>query len=217
VTIRVVVADDQTLVRVGLCGIVGSAADLTVVGEATTGVEAVELARRERPDVVLMDIRMPEMDGLAATELITRSTSARVLVLTTFDLDEYVYRALQAGASGFLLKDTPPLDLLTAVRVAAAGDALLAPSVTRRLIDEFIARPELRRAAPEALRSITSREREVLTLVAEGLTNTEIGRRLRVTTGTAKTHVGNLLSKLNARDRVQLVIIAYRTGLVTAQ
>jgi DNA-binding NarL/FixJ family response regulator len=219
-TIRVLVADDQHLVRAGLRGIVDSATDLTVMGEASNGMQAVDLARRERPDVVLMDIRMPDMDGLEATRLITGSTRVQVLILTTFDLDEYVYQALRGGASGFLLKDTPPRDLLAAIRVIAAGDALLAPSITRRLIQEFAARPEPSRPAQpghEALKSITERERQVLTLVAEGLSNTEIGHRLHITPGTAKTHVGNLLTKLDARDRVHLVILAYHTGLVTVR
>jgi DNA-binding NarL/FixJ family response regulator len=219
-TIRVLVADDQHLVRAGLCGIVDSAADLTVMGEASNGMQAVDLARRERPDVVLMDIRMPDMDGLEATRLITGSTGVQVLILTTFDLDEYVYQALRGGASGFLLKDTPPRDLLAAIRVIAAGDALLAPSITRRLIREFAERPEPSRAVQsghDALKSITERERQVLTLVAEGLSNNEIGQRLHITPGTAKTHVGNLLTKLDARDRVHLVILAYRTGLVTVR
>jgi DNA-binding NarL/FixJ family response regulator len=188
VTIRVLVVDDQQLIRAGLRGIVESAGDLTVVDEAGTGVQAVQLTRRHRPDVVLMDIRMPDMDGLEATRLITATTQARVLVVTTFDLDEYVYAALRAGAGGFLLKDTAPADLLAAVRIVAAGDALRSPGITRRLIAEFAARPELR---------------------------PELGQRLHITPGTAKTHVGNLLTKLDARDRVQLVILAYRTGLVT--
>jgi DNA-binding NarL/FixJ family response regulator len=217
VTIRIIVADDQHLIRAGLRGIVDSAGDLAVVGDAATGVQAVELARRHRPDVVLMDIRMPQMDGLEATRLITATTAVRVLVLTTFDLDEYVYAALRAGASGFLLKDTAPVDLLAAVRIVAAGDALLSPGVTRRLIAEFAARPEPPAVptVPTALGSITERERQVLALVAEGLSNTEIGQRLHITAGTAKTHVGNLLTKLDARDRIQLVILAYRTGLMT--
>jgi DNA-binding NarL/FixJ family response regulator len=218
VTIRVLVADDQHLMRAGLRGIVDTAADLTVIAEASTGLQAVDLARRERPDVVLMDIRMPDMDGLEATRLITASTGVRVLILTTFDLDDYVYEALRAGASGFLLKDTPPADLLAAVRVIASGDALLAPSITRRLIAEFAARPEPPgpgaagpgAAGPDPLASITDRERQVLALVAEGLSNAEIARRLHIAPGTAKTHVGNLLSKLNARDRVHLVIYAHR-------
>lgn len=220
-TIRVVVADDQTLVRTGICGIVDTAPDLTVVGEAATGVQAAELARRERPDVVLMDIRMPDMDGLEATRLITAgspgSSDVRVLMLTTFDLDEYVYGALRGGASGFLLKDTPPLELLAAIRVIAGGDALLAPGITRRLIKEFAARPATSsHPGPGVLAVITKREREVLMLVAEGLSNSEIAERLHIGPGTAKSHVGHLLTKLDARDRVQLVILAYRTGLVTA-
>ena len=216
-TIRVVVADDQHLVRAGLRGIVDTAADLTVVGEAGSGREAVELARRELPDVILMDIRMPGMDGLEATRLITASTGVRVLILTTFDLDDYVYQALRGGAGGFLLKDTPPADLLAAIRVIAAGDALLAPGITRRLIAEFAARPGPSRPAPrhDMLGSITDRERQVLTLVADGLSNAEIAERLHITQGTAKTHVGNLLTKLDSRDRVHLVILAYRTGLAT--
>ena len=214
-TIHVVVADDQALVRAGLCGIVDTAPDLAVVGAASTGREAVELVRELKPDVVLMDIRMPDLDGLEATRLITASSSVKVLILTTFDLDEYVYAALRGGASGFLLKDTPPPDLYAAIRIVAAGDALLDPGVTRRLIKEFAARPASPRP-PEsrALSEITQREREVLLLVAEGLSNTEIADRLHIGTGTAKTHIAHLLTKLDARDRVQLVIIAYRTGLV---
>ncbi|WP_190090421.1 response regulator [Streptomyces melanogenes] len=219
--IRVVVADNQALVRAGLCGTVETAPDLTVVGEAVTGIQAVELARRQRPDVVLMDVRMPDMDGLEATRLITTGppgpSDIRVLMLTTFDLDEYVYGALRHGASGFLLKDTPPLELLAAIRVIAAGDALLAPGITRRLIGEFAARPTPSPPpAADLLQAITKREREVLTLVAEGLSNSEIAERLHIGTGTAKSHVGHLLTKLDARDRVQLVVLAYRTGLVTA-
>jgi DNA-binding NarL/FixJ family response regulator len=212
VTIRVVVADDQALIRTGLRGIVETAGDLTVVGEAATGLRAVDEVLRLEPDVVLMDIRMPELDGIAATERITAAGCAtRVLVLTTFDLDEYVYGALRAGASGFLLKDAPPVDLHAAIRVVAAGDALLAPKVTRRLIAAFTgdtATP----TTPE-LDVLTDRERQVLGLVAEGLTNAEIGERLFITPGTAKVHVARLLYKLGARDRVQLVIIAHRAGL----
>ncbi|MFJ5921146.1 response regulator [Kitasatospora sp. NPDC092948] len=220
-TIRVLVADDQALVRAGFCGIVDAADGFTVVGEAATGAEAVELARQTAPDVVLMDIRMPELDGLAATRLITASppvADVKVLILTTYDLDDYVYTALRAGASGFLLKDTPPEELLAAIRVIAAGEALLAPSVTRRLIREFAARPELPVGGnPDAaaqLASITEREREVLTLIGQGLTNHEIAERLFITTGTVKTHVGHLLAKSAARDRVHLVILAHRAGLV---
>jgi DNA-binding NarL/FixJ family response regulator len=216
--IRVVVADDQTLVRAGFRVLIDSAPDLEVVGEAGDGVEAVELARQELPDVVLMDIRMPRMDGLEATRRIValdRAEAVRVLVLTTFDLDEYVYQALRAGASGFLLKDTPPADLLAAIRVVAAGDALLAPSVTRRLIAEFARRPEPSAVTPAALASLTEREREVLALVARGLSNAEIAELLVVSGATAKTHVSRVLAKLGARDRAQLVMLAYETGLVT--
>jgi DNA-binding NarL/FixJ family response regulator len=212
VTIRVVIADDQALVRIGLRGIVDNAEDLAVVGEAATGLQAVDEVLRLEPDVVLMDIRMPKLDGIAATRRLTDAGSpTRVLVLTTFDLDEYVYGALRAGASGFLLKDAPPADLHAAIRVVAAGDALLAPKVTRRLIAAFTgdtAPP----TSPE-LDVLTDRERQVLGLVADGLTNTEIGERLFITPGTAKVHVSRLLYKLGARDRVQLVIIAHRAGL----
>jgi DNA-binding NarL/FixJ family response regulator len=214
--VRVVVADDQALVRVGLCGIVATADDLTVVGEAADGREAVDIVGRLAPDVVLMDIRMPGVDGIEATRRITASTATRVLMLTTFDLDEYVYGALRAGASGFLLKDAPPEDLYAAIRVVAAGDALLAPRVTRRLIATFAASSSAPAATPELLDGLTDRERQVLALVAEGLTNAEIGLRLSVTSGTAKTHVARLLHKLGARDRVQLVILAYRSGLAPA-
>ena len=222
-TIRVLVADDQALVRVGFCGIIAATPGQSVVGEAATGAEAVEIARATRPDIVLMDVRMPVMDGIEATRLITagaRTADVRVLILTTFDLDEYVYAALRAGASGFLLKDTMPADLLNAIRVIAAGDALLAPSVTRRLLGEFASRPELSPpqtpAGPEQLRDLTEREREVLALVARGLSNSEIAGKLCISPATAKTHVAHLLTKLDCRDRVQLVIIAYRAGLVPA-
>ncbi|MFF2614303.1 response regulator [Kitasatospora sp. NPDC058046] len=220
--IRVVVADDQALVRAGLAGIVAAADGFTVVGEAADGAQAVRLARTEHPDVVLMDIRMPGTDGLAATRRITAESGVRILVLTTFDLDEYIYGALRAGASGFLLKSTPPEDLLTAIRVVAAGEALLAPSVTRRLIRAFTA-ASTGPAEPPAdgdgerqrvLQAVTGRELEVLTLIGRGLTNAEITERLCVSTGTVKTHVGHLLAKLAARDRVHLVITAYRAALV---
>jgi DNA-binding NarL/FixJ family response regulator len=217
-SIRVVVADDQVLVRAGFRLLVDSAADLEVVGEGGDGAEAVELARRERPEVVLMDIRMPVMDGLEATRQITSDevlAGVRILMLTTFDLDEYVYQALRAGASGFVLKDTPPADLLAAIRVVAAGDALLAPGITRRLIAEFARRPDPTRAAPAALQALTDREREVLALVARGLSNAEIAARLVVSPATSKTYESRLLAKLGARDRAQLVAIAYETGLVT--
>ena len=216
-TIRVLVADDQALVRGSFRVLVDTAPDLTSVGEAATGAEAVELARREQPDIVLMDIRMPGLDGIEATRQLTaapETAAVRVLILTTFDLDEYVFAALRAGASGFLLKDTPPAELLAAIRVVAAGDALLAPGVTRRLIAEFTRRPEPQRRPAPARPEITEREREVLTLIGLGLSNTEITAQLHVSLSTAKTHVGRLLMKLGARDRAQLVIAAYDHGLV---
>jgi DNA-binding NarL/FixJ family response regulator len=216
-TIRVLIADDQSLVRAGFRVLLDSAPDISVVGEAGTGAEAVERAREQRPDVVLMDIRMPAMDGLEATRRITRAAETadtRVLVLTTFDLDEYVYEALRAGASGFLLKDTDPAELLDAVRVVARGDALLAPGITRRLIAEFARRPEPARVVPESLASLTEREREVLALIARGMSNDEIAEALVVSPATAKTHVSRVMGKLDARDRAQLVVIAYESGLV---
>ena len=211
---RVLVADDQALVRGSFRLLVDTAPDLEVVGEAATGAEAVQIAARDKPDVVLMDVRMPVMDGIEATRRITASSDVRALILTTFDLDEYVYAALRAGASGFLLKDTPPADLLAAIRVIAAGDALLAPAITRRLIAEFARRPEPGRQPAATLDSVTDREREVLTLIARGLSNAEIAQALHVTRATAKTHVGRLLAKHGARDRAQLVMVAYETGLV---
>jgi len=211
VTISVVVADDQVLVRAGFRVLVDTAPDLRVVGEAGTGEEAVEVARRARPDVVLMDIRMPKVDGIEATRRILGSgATTRIMILTTFDLDEYVFAALRAGASGFLLKDTPPGELLAAIRVIAAGEGLLAPTVTRRLIEEFARRPA---PAVRGLDGVTGREREVLGLIGAGLSNTEIAQRLQLTVATVKSHVGRLLMKLQARDRAQLVIAAYETGL----
>jgi DNA-binding NarL/FixJ family response regulator len=215
--IRVAVADDQALVRGGFAVLLRSADDIDVVGEAADGREAVELVRTHRPDVVLMDIRMPEMDGLEATAIITaESPATRVLILTTFDLDEYVFQALRAGASGFLLKDTRPEDLLTAVRVLAEGEALLAPRITRRLIEQFAQQPNT--ATPvtnRALETLTEREREVLCTVARGLSNAEIAAELFMSHATAKTHVSRLLTKLDARDRAQLVMIAYESGVAT--
>ncbi|MEV5575369.1 response regulator transcription factor [Spirillospora sp. NPDC052269] len=214
-TVRVVLADDQPLIRAGLRVLITDCADLEVVGEAGDGEQAVRLAAEHRPDVVVMDIRMPDMDGIEATRRITAAATARVLVLTTFDDDDYVYGALRAGASGFLVKDMALEDILAAVRVVAAGEALLAPGVTRRLIADFAARPEPSAAPPAELSVVTEREREVLTLVGSGLSNGEIAERLSISVATAKAHVARLLTKLDARDRVQLVIIAYNAGLVT--
>jgi DNA-binding NarL/FixJ family response regulator len=214
--IRVAVADDQALVRSGFVVLLRSAAGIEVVGEAADGREAVDLVRREHPDVVLMDIRMPEMDGLEATRLITgddATGSTKVLILTTFDLDEYVYEALRAGASGFMLKDTIPEDLLTAVRVVADGEALLAPKITKRLIEKFVEQPAAAPSAAPGLELLTDREREVLGSVARGLSNAEIAEELFMSHATAKTHVSRLLTKLQARDRAQLVMIAYETGI----
>jgi DNA-binding NarL/FixJ family response regulator len=220
VPVRVVLADDQPLVRAGLRVLIADCPDLDVVGEAGTGAQAVQLARQARPDVVVMDIRMPGMDGIEATQLITAggygSGPTRVVVLTTFDDDDYVYAALRAGASGFLVKDMAVEDILAAIRVVAAGDALIAPSVTRRLIEQF-AKPAPP-PAPQPVREllgVTEREREVLTLVGRGLSNGEIAGRLVISTATAKAHVARLLAKLGARDRVQLVIAAYQAGLVS--
>ncbi|MGA6167169.1 response regulator [Amycolatopsis magusensis] len=216
--IRVLVADDQALLRGSFRVLVNSAPDCEVVAEAGTGAEAVDLARREQPDVVLMDVRMPEVDGIEATRRICGSpetAGVRVLMLTTFDLDEYVFAALRAGASGFLLKDTPPAELLTAIAVVAAGDSLLSPAITRRLIEEFARQGGPARRPSRELDQLTAREREVLTLIARGLSNTELGEQLRISQATVKTHIGHLLSKLHARDRAQLVITAYESGLVT--
>ena len=214
-TLSVVVADDQPLLRVGLSGIVDSAADMTVVGQAADGREAIEQVQTLRPDVVLMDIRMPHLDGLEATKVIASSSATRILVLTTFDLDEYVFTALRNGASGFLLKDAPPADLLAAIRVVASGDALLGPGITRRLIQEFAASPvQDRPPDPADIEArVTERELTVLRLVGLGLNNGEIGQQLHISTGTVKTHVAHLLTKLDARDRVQLVIVAHRAGV----
>ncbi|HEX3516692.1 MAG TPA: response regulator transcription factor [Trebonia sp.] len=246
-TISVAVADDQALVRVGFCGIVAATPGLAVVGEAANGAEAVAVARSAKPDILLMDVRMPVLNGIEATGQITsaaESSSVRVIILTTFDLDEYVFGALRAGASGFLLKDTLPEDLITAIRVVAAGEALLAPSITRRLISEFARTPALGVPGPAAAGLpaygggrtrpagtpvtagtpsphradkvtglLTDRECEVLRLVAAGMSNGEIADHLRISPATAKTHVAHLLTKLDARDRVQLVIIAYQAGL----
>jgi len=223
VTISVVVADDQALVRVGFCGIIAATPGLRVVGEAANGEEAVAVARAAKPDVVLMDVRMPVLDGIEATRQITaapESAGVRVIILTTFDLDEYVFAALRAGASGFLLKDTLPDDLVMAIRIVAAGEALLAPSITRRLIIEFARTPAPAATAPatpprggHVASMLTERECEVLRLVATGMSNAEIADRLFISPATAKTHVAHLLTKLDARDRVQLVIIAYQAGL----
>jgi DNA-binding NarL/FixJ family response regulator len=215
-TIRVAVADDQALVRGGFTVLLRSADDIEVVGEASNGREAIDLVALERPDVVLMDIRMPEMDGLEATRQITAGDAeTRVLILTTFDLDEYVFGALRAGASGFLLKDTNPEDLLAAVRVVAEGEALLAPKITRRLIEQFVQEPAAAPAeAPPGLDTLTDREREVLAAVGRGLSNAEIGEELFMSHATAKTHVSRLLAKLYARDRAQLVVLAYESGVI---
>jgi DNA-binding NarL/FixJ family response regulator len=214
--IRVLLADDQDLVRAGFRALLDAQDDIEVVGEAGDGEEAVQLARRHRPDIVLMDIRMPGTDGLAATRAIAaddRLAEVRVVILTTFEFDEYLFEAIRAGASGFVVKHTKPVELLQAVRAVAAGDALLSPSVTRRLISEFAART---REAPQspALDALTEREREVMALVAEGLTNHEIAERLVVSPLTAKTHVSRAMVKLGARDRIQLVVFAYQSGLV---
>ncbi|MFC3578015.1 response regulator [Streptomyces yaanensis] len=214
-TVRVVLADDQQLIRTALRMVMADIEDVEVVGEAATGVEAVALTEELTPDVVVMDIRMPGMDGIEATRRITEGPSeTRIVVLTTFDDDDYVYGALRAGASGFLVKDMALDDIIGAVRVVAAGDALIAPSVTRRLIQDFTARPEPARGRRE-LTGITDREREVLALVGTGLSNTEIAAELCISVATAKTYMTRLLTKLDARDRVQLVIMAYEAGLVS--
>lgn len=219
-SIGVVIVDDQALVRGGFRVLVELASDMEVLGEAGDGTEAVALARLHHPDVVLMDVRMPGLDGIEATRQIKandESAEAKVLILTTFDLDEYVYAALRAGASGFLLKDTSPEKLLDAIRVIAGGEALLAPTVTRRLIEAFAARTEPAMVAPGALDVLTNREREVLREIARGLSNSELAERLHMSVATAKTHVSRLLMKLGVRDRAQLVVMAYETGLALTE
>jgi len=216
---RILIADDQALVRVGLRKILEAEPELTVVAEAADGEDAVGAARRERPDVVLMDIRMPVLDGIEATRrIVGAQPSARVLILTTFGLDAYVYDALRAGASGFMLKDAPPEEITAAVRIVASGEALLAPAVTRAVIEELARRPAAAPPppSPPALDDLTPREREVLELLARGLSNPEICRRLVISEATAKTHVARILQKLGLRDRVQVVIFAYESGLVAA-
>jgi DNA-binding NarL/FixJ family response regulator len=216
--VRVLVVDDHALFRHGLVSVLGATADVEVVGEARDGIEAIEQAASLEPDVVLMDVRMPELDGIAATREIAGG-DARVLILTTFDLDEYAFAALRAGASGFLLKDAPPNDLLSGIRAVASGDAVVAPSVTRRLLDAYAHRlPDERAPASRDARldPLTDREREVLLAVAAGMSNAEIAERLVVSEATVKTHVGRILTKLDVRDRVQAVILAYETGLVQA-
>ena len=216
-SVRVVIADDQQLIRASLRVLVESQPGLVVVGEAGNGQDAVVVTAEQRPDVVLMDIRMPVLDGIQATRQITAMDGPvvpRVLMLTTYDLDEYVYSALRAGASGFLLKDAPPEDLLAAIRIVAGGEALLAPSITQRLLAEFAARPEPKRQVPAALAGSCEREREVLLLIARGMPNAEIAEHLHISLATAKTYVSRLLTKLDAKDRVHLVIVAYESRLV---
>ncbi|MBB5806696.1 DNA-binding NarL/FixJ family response regulator [Saccharothrix ecbatanensis] len=212
--IRVLLVDDQELMRMGFRMVLGAQEDVDVVGEAANGLDAVHLAERLRPDVVLMDVRMPVLDGVEATKLIAEAGTAKILVMTTFDLDEYALSALRNGASGFLLKDTPPGDLVSALRAVASGDAVVSPSVTKRLLSRFLGDGggELRDAA--VLEALTEREREVLVLIAKGLSNTEIARKLFLSEATVKTHVGRILAKLELRDRVQAVVLAYETGLV---
>jgi DNA-binding NarL/FixJ family response regulator len=215
--VKVLIADDQALVRTGFRMILDAEDDVEVTGEAADGLEAIAAAQSERPDVILMDVRMPNMNGIEATRRLVDKDDVdpiRVLILTTFDLDEYVYDALRAGASGFLLKDAPPEDLVQAVRVVARGEGLIAPSITKRLIEEIAQRPPQHTAPPEALRSLTQRELEVLQLVARGLSNQEIAKELFVSETTVKTHVGRVLMKLGVRDRVQAVVLAYESGIV---
>jgi DNA-binding NarL/FixJ family response regulator len=215
VSIRVLVADDQSMVRAGFRMLLGGEPDIEVVAEASNGLEAVDKAARHSPTVVLMDIRMPELDGLEATRrILAADESARVLILTTFDLDEYVYEALRAGASGFVLKDDPPEQLLDAIRIVARGDALLSPAVTKRVIRQFTRVPQA--APPRRLDELTERERDVFRLIARGLSNAEIGRELYISDATVKTHITHILQKLDLRDRVQAVVLAYQTGLFDA-
>jgi DNA-binding NarL/FixJ family response regulator len=216
VNVRVVVADDQALVRGGFAMILGAQADIEVVAEAGTGIEAIDAAHRHHPDVVLMDIRMPELDGLEATARILRDADwpVRILILTTFDPDEYVYQALRAGASGFVLKDIPPHELATAVRTIADGGALIAPSITRRLISRFAEGPAVNTAVADRLRRLTDREREIVIGVARGATNTEIAQQLYIGPATVKSHVSSILTKLGLRDRTQIVVFAYESALV---
>jgi DNA-binding NarL/FixJ family response regulator len=216
VTIRVLVADDQSMVRAGFRMLLAGENDVEVVAEASNGIEAVEKTARYRPDVILMDVRMPELDGLQATRRILGSdSSARILILTTFDLDEYVYEALRAGASGFVLKDDSPEQLLAAIRTVAEGDALLSPTITKRVIQKFALMP--RPAPPKELDDLSDREREVLRLIARGLSNGEIGQELYISETTVKTHVTHILQKLNLRDRVQAVVLAHQTGIFEAE
>jgi len=216
VKLRLLIADDQALVRAGFRRLLESEAEIDVVGEASSGRETIDAALGLRPDIVLMDIRMPELDGIEATRRILASprSRCRVIILTTFDLDEYVYDALRAGASGFLLKDTPPEQLIHAIHTVALGDALLAPSITRRLVGEFAHRPAPHNGIPARLSELTPRELQTLRLVARGLTNAEIAQTLILGEATVKTHVSNILAKLDLRDRVQAVVIAYETGLI---
>jgi DNA-binding NarL/FixJ family response regulator len=216
-TTRVLLADDQELMRMGFRMVMDTQPDIEIVGEASNGAEAVEATRDLAPDVVLMDVRMPELDGVEATRRIVGSqSSARIIILTTFDLDEYVYAALRAGASGFLLKDAPPADLLSAIRAVASGDAVVAPSVTRRLLSSYAHRlPAPAAAEDERMELLTAREREVLLEVARSLSNAEIAERLVLSEATVKSHVGRILAKLDLRDRVQIVVFAYETGLIT--
>ncbi|RZQ65083.1 response regulator [Amycolatopsis suaedae] len=211
--IRVILVDDQELMRVGFRMVLGAQPDIDIVGEAGNGAEAARLAEELRPDVVLMDVRMPVLDGVEATKRIVEAGTSKVLVMTTFDLDEYVYSALRGGASGFLLKDTPPDHLVSALRAVASGDSVVSPSVTRRLLDRFFGAGDVPLRDASVLNVLTDREREVLVLIAKGLSNTEIAETLFLSEATVKTHVGRILSKLSLRDRVQAVVLAYETGL----